>query len=114
MPSVEDILSEARIKQFLDSNQNAAQRVKRAAELLKDNVDGADALKKLLPALAEQVVRVFFSYKKKDERTAKAIVDVLRECAGGRLDITFQGEFTADIAGKVIRPFCHGLDVSTG
>lgn len=103
MPSVEEVLSDAQVKQFLESNQNAAQRVKRAAEFLKDHADCADALKKLLPTLAEQVIRVFFSYKKKDERTANAIVEVLRECAGERLAITYQGEFTADIAGKVWR-----------
>ena len=40
---------------------------------------------KLLPALDQQVVNVFFSYKTEDEAAAKAIVDTLEENAGGKL-----------------------------
>ena len=97
MPSVEEILNEPEIKRFLDTNQNAAERVKRAAAGLKEMADNSAALKKLLPSLAEQTINVFFSYKKKDERAARTIVEVLRENAAGKLQIIYQAEFTQAI-----------------
>jgi hypothetical protein len=105
MPSVAEILGDAEIKRFLETNQNAAGRITHAAECLAAQADqslaeGVAALKKLLPSLAEKVVSVFFSYKKKDEDAAKAIVQLLRENAANKLDITYQADFTGEIAGK--------------
>jgi hypothetical protein len=100
MPSVQEILDEPEIKRFLDTNHNAAERVRRAAARLQGTADNFVALKKLLPSLADQTVNVFFSYKKKDERAAKTIVDVLRENAAGKLQIIYQAEFMQAIAGR--------------
>jgi hypothetical protein len=96
----EDILNEPEIKRFLDTNNNAAERVRRAASRLNGSLDKVPALKKLLPSLAEQSINVFFSYKSKDERAARTIVEVLRENAAGKLQITYQADFMQEIAGK--------------
>jgi len=100
MQIVDEVLNEPDIKRFLDTNQNAAERVRHAAERLRGQTDNVAALRKLLPSLAEQAISVFFSYKKKDERAAVTIVDVLRECAADKLNITFQAEFMQVIAGR--------------
>jgi TIR domain-containing protein len=50
--------------------------------------------------LDKKVVPVFFSYKKKDERAAKEIVKILRTNSAGRLRITYQADFTKQIAGR--------------
>ena len=105
MPTAEEMLSEPEIKRFLSANQNAAERIRRAAMLLERHADINDvaALRKLLPALATQVINVFFSYKQKDERAARIIVDVLRESSAEKLQITYQAEFLQAIEQAVAR-----------
>jgi hypothetical protein len=105
MPSVAEILGDAEIERFLEANQNMAGKVSRAAELLAASADKSLAesvagLRKLLPSLSEQIVNVFFSYKRKDEAAAKMIVQLLRDNAAGKLAITHQGDFTAEITGR--------------
>lgn len=100
---VEEMLNEPEIKKFLDTNDNAKERVRRAASRLKEKRDGIPALKKLLPSLADQSINVFFSYKSTDERAARSIVEVLRENAAGKLRITYQADFTKEIAGRCWR-----------
>ena len=51
-------------------------------------------MRKLLPTLVDNVVKVFFSYKKVDERAATAIVDGLRENSADKLDVTYMAGFT--------------------
>jgi TIR domain len=94
------ILGDANIEQFIATHVDARGRIERAARLLGSEPDGQAAMRKLLPALAENAVSVFFSYKKKDEEAAKAVVNALRERASTRLKITYQAEFTEEIAGK--------------
>jgi hypothetical protein len=104
---VDAILHDPVIAVFIKTNQFAAERIRHAATLLIEQ-GGTDvnatrivaALQKLLPSLAEQVVNIFFSFKKKDERTARAIVDLLRENSAGKLRITYQGDFTQVLAGQ--------------
>jgi hypothetical protein len=105
MATVEEILSDLAVRHFLETNQYAADRIKRAAACLARQPDSTLAentasLRKLLPSLAEQVIRVFFSYKKKDERAAKTIVELLRENAADKLQVTYQADFGKVIAGK--------------
>ncbi len=105
MLDVEQILSDPVIKDFVETNRNAADRIRRAADCLVRQTDmslfeDVAALKKLLPSLAEQEIRVFFSYKTTDERAATAIVEVLRQNAAGKLKITYQAEFGRELAGR--------------
>lgn len=100
VPKAQELLSEPEIAAFINSHQGAASEIKQAAERLAGEPDGSRALKKLLPALSKKVVFVFFSYKKKDEETAKAVVDVLRQNSAEKLQITYQDDFTKEIVGK--------------
>jgi hypothetical protein len=100
MTTVAEILAEPEIKEFCDKNDNLKAEVERAAEKQKDKHDAVKSVKKVLPALAENAISVFFSYKKKDEAAAEAVVKTLREYSAGKLDITYQAEFTEEIAGQ--------------
>jgi hypothetical protein len=100
MSSVQEIRAEPEIADWIRTHQGAAKQAKHAIEILADKPDGVAAVKKLFPALADKKLFVFFSYKKKDERTAKAVVKVLRRYAAGKLRIAYQADFTEEIAGK--------------
>ncbi len=103
MKNPEEILSRPDVKEFMETHQGAAARVKKAVTLLvnKNEVkDEIESIKKLFTALTNNSVSVFFSYKKKDESAAKEIVTVLRKFAGERLKITYAAEFKGDIVGK--------------
>lgn len=88
-----DILKKPIVKKFLESNQNAIEQITNAARILADNPDVDAALAKLLPALGNKVINVFFSYKKKDEETATQIIQILRELSAEKLNIVHQAEF---------------------
>jgi len=100
MSSVQDILSEPEIADYLKTHQGAATEITKAAGQLADKPHAVEALKKLLPALAKKVVFVFFSYKKKDEHAARAVVELLRKKSADKLDITYQADFTEEIVGR--------------
>lgn len=99
MNSPLELVNYAEIAHFIDTHQGAADAVQRAGEWLKGKPDAEAALKKLLPALNDKVVKVFFSYKQEDESAAKAVVKVLRASSAGKLKITYQGDFTQEITG---------------
>jgi hypothetical protein len=105
MLTVQQILKDPKIKRFKETHQGAEEEIERAAQQLADKEDAITALRRLLPALDEKVVPVFFSYKKKDERAAKEIVKILRENSAERLDITYQADFSKQIAGRAWRQF---------
>jgi hypothetical protein len=107
MPNANEILSDSEIAAFLKTHQGAAKEIERAAEILANKTDAIAALKKLLPALGEKVVHVFFSYKQKDELAATAVVDILRTNSAEKLDIAYQAAFTEKIAGKLWRQEIH-------
>ena len=86
------ILGDPEIAGFLKTNVGVSKAVIRAAEKLEGNSDAIPALKKVLPALSQKKVEVFFSYRKKDEEAAATIVQILREPAGN-LNITYMVEF---------------------
>ena len=92
-----DVLENPVVKKFLESNQNAVKEVTNAARILANNPDVDTALAKLLPALGNKVINVFFSYKKKDEETATQIIQILRELSAEKLNIVHQAEFDAGI-----------------
>lgn len=100
MEDVQKMLADPRIAKFLETHQGAAEEIHRAANELANADDGLQAITKLLPALGQKVVPVFFSYKKKDERAAKKIVEVLRTNSADKLQIIYQADFTKEIAGR--------------
>ncbi len=95
-----ELLQNPYIADYIGRHQGAADNIRRAANLLSDESDALKSLIKLLPALTQKAVNVFFSYKAKDEKTAKAVVDILRKNSAGKLAITYQAEFTQNITGK--------------
>src|SRR5918995_630191 len=100
MEKWEDLLNNPEISDFVNRHQGAATRITTASQKLAENTDALEALTKLLPALDQQVINVFFSYKTEDEAAAKAIVDVMEENAAGKLSITYQARFTEEIVGQ--------------
>ncbi len=107
MSRVEQLLKEKEIADFLGTHQGAAKEIRTAAEFLADNNDEKVALIKLFPALTRKEISVFFSYKKKDEDTAKIIVTLLRKWSADKLKITYQYEFGDKITGKKWRDKIH-------
>src|SRR5215467_5261190 len=99
MNSPHELTKQPEIARFLETHQSAFDAVQRAAGVLNGKLDAALALRKLLPALSDKVVKVFFSYKKEDESAANVLVQVLRENSAEKLDITFQGDVTKEISG---------------
>lgn len=99
---VDDLLGDPGIADFLQTHQGAANEIRGAANYLvmQKASDPVRALKKLLPSLSSNSVSIFFSYKKKDESAAKEVVGILRKLSAEKLKITYQAEFTNDIAGK--------------
>jgi hypothetical protein len=100
MEKSEELLKNPQISEFLNSHQGAANRIKVASQILAEKRDALPALTKLLPALDEQVINVFFSYKTKDEAATTAIVDLINIHAAGKLNITYQARFTGEITGQ--------------
>jgi hypothetical protein len=100
MEKWEELLKNPEISHFINTHQGAASRIMTASQKLAENTDALEALMKLLPALDQQVVNVFFSYKTEDEAAARAIVDLMEENAAGKLNITYQARFTEEIVGQ--------------
>ncbi|MBU1340699.1 MAG: toll/interleukin-1 receptor domain-containing protein [Proteobacteria bacterium] len=100
MSRVEELLKEKEIADFLKTHQGAAGEIRAAAEFLANETDAKTSLIKLFPALTQKKISVFFSYKKKDEETAKIIVELLRKKSARKLKITYQYEFGDDVVGK--------------
>lgn len=107
LDSVQRILTDPQVARYLETHQGAADAITGAAKVLASEADAIPALRKLLPALGNKVVRVFFSYKKKDEYAAKKIVDLLRVHSAGKLRIKYQADFTKEISGKKWRDEIH-------
>jgi len=73
---LEDLLKEPELALFIENNQNVEDRVRKAAKQLANKTDAKTALVRLLPALASNEINIFFSYKQKDEDTARKIVRI--------------------------------------
>jgi len=100
MSTAHTLSREKDIDTWIGSINIAEEEAKRAAQLLANEPDHLEALKKLTPSLENKVVNVFFSYKKKDEATATAIVDLLRTYSAEKLCICYQAEFTKEMTGR--------------
>ena len=100
MSDMHEILDQPDIVEWLKQHPDAKGRLEGAATLLSDKPDALAAVRKLLPSLVDNVVKVFFSYKKVDERAATAIVEVLKENSADKLDITYMAGFTEQFAGQ--------------
>jgi hypothetical protein len=100
MLTVEELLNEPEIADFRRTHRGAENEIRRATEFLADKPDAVRSIKKLFPAFENKVVSVFFSYKSKEEETARAIVDVLKKKSAGKLDFCYQADFTEKIVGK--------------
>jgi hypothetical protein len=73
MEKWEELLKNPEFSHFINTHQGAASRIMTASQKLAENTDALEALMKLLPALDQQVVNVFFSYKTEDEAAARAM-----------------------------------------
>jgi len=100
MSDIREILGQPDIVEWLKQHPDAKGRLEGAATLLSDKPDAPAAVRKLLPSLVDNVVKVFFSYKKVDERAATAIVEVLKENSADKLEITYMAGFTEQFAGQ--------------
>ncbi len=100
MSDIREILGQPDIVEWLKQHPDAKGRLEGAATLLSDKPDALAAVRKLLPSLVDNVVKVFFSYKKVDERAATAIVEVLKENSADKLDITYMAGFAEQFAGQ--------------
>lgn len=98
MFTLEELLNDPEIKAFRDKNQSVDERIKIAAGQLvkKGAVDAKQALIKLFPALTEKTIQVFFSFKEKDMETAATIVELLKGLSAGKLEITYQKDFSKE------------------
>jgi hypothetical protein len=103
MSTQDELLSDTVIAEFIATHRGAEKRIRRAAEQLAETVEPLTALRKLLSTLDEQIVHVFFSYKRKDEDVAKAIVQILRRHSAGKLQISYMADFGKEIVGKLWR-----------
>jgi len=95
-----EILKQPDIVEWLAQHPDAKCRLERAVASLQDKPDALAAVRKLLPTLVDNVVKVFFSYKKVDERAATTIVDVLKENSADKLEVTYMAGFTEQYAGR--------------
>ena len=108
MMKVQEILSDPRVADLVQRNPQVADKVEKAAKILKnEQPDPVAAVLEAARALIDGKIRVFFSYKQQDEETAKSVVKELRLYAAGKLKIVFAAEFGEKIPGakwnKMIR-----------
>ncbi|WP_207060933.1 toll/interleukin-1 receptor domain-containing protein [Motiliproteus sp. SC1-56] len=95
-----NLLTDPFIADWIKSHQGSVKEVQRAAEWLSNKQDAPTALRKLLPALSEKAVNVFFSYKQKDEIAAREVVRLLRLFSANKLRISFGADNTEEIPGQ--------------
>lgn len=100
MYTTEQIKTDPPVNNLLTNYRGVNDQVIKAIELMTKKEDGLEAMRKLVPAFQNQELYVFFSYKKKDERAAKAIVEILRKNSAGKLIIAYMADFPEDIVGE--------------
>ncbi len=107
MSNIDKLLENVEIAEFLKANQTLSDEIKIAAENLAEKEEPERALKKVILTFINRKINVFFSYKKKDEETARVIVELLRKKSADKLKITYQYEFGDDVVGKKWRSKIH-------
>ncbi len=107
METYQDLLNNEEIQEFTQTHQGALEGLSKAAKLLYRDPDAVRAMKKLFHAHGYKEIRVFLSYKSKDEEIAREVVDVLRKNSAGKLQVTFQAEFGEKYGGEKWRSKIH-------
>jgi len=102
-----DELIEYLITEFISRNDPCAKQIVRAVDILKEEnpCEVVQAIKKSARAIYYNQIKVFFSYKLKDEAVASALVKQIRGIAGEKLKITYAKEFETgkDYREKILR-----------
>ena len=99
------------VARFLIDHRDVLPRVRRAAKLLARESDALEAVKKVLPALESNTIKVFLSYKKIDEEAAKKIVALLRDDPEIWNCTEEEEDCPAAIAGyPTVAEKCHGRE----
>lgn len=88
------------VKKLLLEGGVSPELADKAAKQLANKPDARDAALKVIPALREKTVNVFFSYKAKDRMAATAVVRILRKYSADKLQICYQAEFGEEITGQ--------------
>lgn len=100
MSDAKKLLEDPKIAEWMNNHQGCEDEVRAAAKILCNKNDALKALNKLLSSLCQRKLNVFFSYKTKDEPTAKTIVEELEKYSANILQVTYQARFPEKIAGK--------------
>ena len=99
-------LIEYLINEFIGRKEECAKKIINSIKAIKneEQLDLIPAVKKLSRALYNNKIKIFFSYKLKDEPAATAVVEAMRS-ASDRLDITYAKDFKTgkDYREKIIR-----------
>ena len=94
--TVNEILNDLKIKEIVDRNPQIEKNVERAAEILNEEPHPLAAVRESIRGIINNKIDVFFSYKSKDEKTARKVVEQLRVFAGDKLRITYAADFPRD------------------
>ena len=94
--TVNDILSNTKIKEIIDRNPKIENSVERAAEILCEEPHPLAAVRESIRGIINNKIDVFLSYKSKDEITARKVVEQLRVFAGDKLRIIYAADFPRD------------------
>ena len=94
--TVNEILNDPKIKEIVDRNPQIEKNVERAAEILIEEPHPFAATRESICGIINNKIDVFFSYKSKDEKTARKVVEQLRVFAGDKLRITYAADFPRD------------------
>ena len=94
--TVNEILNDLKIKEIVDRNPQIEKNVERAAEILIEEPHPFAATRESIRGIINNKIDVFFSYKSKDEKTARKVVEQLRVFAGDKLRITYAADFPRD------------------
>ena len=103
---VDRALKNPDIARYITDNRSVAQPARNAAELLiREHPDESDerieaTIKRLLPSLRGDPVKVFFSYKAKDSSVAVQISDWLQEWSAGKLDMHHMNRLEGEHLGR--------------
>lgn len=94
--TINEILNDPKIKEIIDRNPQIEKNVERAAEILIEEPHPFAATRESIRGIINNKIDVFFSYKSKDEKTARKVVEQLRVFAGDKLRITYAADFPRD------------------
>lgn len=86
-PNVNPILKDLEVARLIAENPNCQRDIEHAAELLRNKPDAAAAVVKSAQSLIAGKIKVFLSYKKKEEPAAEAVIAALLS-ATSKLDIS--------------------------